>query len=780
LAHLMLIVKRSSGYLSEGTIRNVCPALLPSVDKPRSVLTEGVVARRIQKLLGLPQASEVPQEYESILLAVSAALFAWIMRAVLDIYFVAESSGTASSLLGIPARELYSRVALAAAFLMSGIIIYLAVKKLKKSEARARRLDQCVRSVRAINQLITRVKDRDSLCQQACDELVRGLGYCRVRARLDGITLGYAELPDNDDAVASAPNAVAHSIPIKCAGEKHGELCVTSCPDRALDREEMALLEEVAEDIAFSLRSMAISKHLLQQREELQTILDSASAYITYQDRDGRYIQVNRAIADVAGLERHRWVGRKFEELFPGADGLGNYADEEVLTTGTPKHSVLEALELPSETRWVQSDRIPYKDGSGSTVGVITLSVDVTERMQAERELCCKEEQLRQSQKMEAIGRLAGGVAHDFNNLLTAISGYTELARAKLEPNEQVSEMLASVSKAADRAAALTKQLLAFSRKQPLWLADQDLNAVITSTTDILGRVMGEDIELVTQLGDDVGSIEADASQMEQVLMNLAVNARDAMPHGGRFTISTAMARPDELRGLRGRDPDQGTTADRWVRLRVSDNGMGMDDKTLSKVFEPFFTTKRPGVGTGLGLSVVDGIIEQHGGWLEVESEIGKGTTFTIYLPQAKHCEPRECESVERETSQESPAASGERVLLVEDEDGVRAFAGRALREWGYDIVEADSAEEALEILESDNTGFDLVFSDIVLPGRSGTQLAEELAARRPGLRVLLTSGYLFPEGNGDSEQVVDFEFPLLRKPYSVRGLRSAIRGALQ
>jgi len=407
---------------------------------------------------------------------------------------------------------------------------------------------------------------------------------------------------------------------------------------------------------------------------------------------------------------------------------------------------------------------------------VIGLSVDVTDRMEAERALSCKEEQLRQSQKMEAIGQLAGGIAHDFNNLLTAISGYTELACGYLEPGALAADMLSAVLKASDRAAALTGQLLAFSRKQPLWLAEQDLNDVVTGVIDMLKRLIGANIELVTDLGENVGNIEADAPQIEQVLMNLAVNARDAMPNGGKLTISTSLVTPPgESREGSGKEDDH-----EHVCLRVTDTGTGMDRETLSQVFEPFYTTKRAGVGTGLGLSVVEGVVEQHGGWVHVESEPGHGTSFRICFPKVLHDvsdgdPPATCE----EPAGEAPTAGGERVLLVEDEDGVRAFATRALVEWGYDIVAAPSAEEALAVLDTDPDGFDLVFSDIVLPGKSGTQLAEEICARNPDARILLTSGYLFPDRPGGELTASAIGFQLLKKPYSTNALRSAIHEAL-
>ena len=618
--------------------------------------------------------------------------------------------------------------------------------------------------------------DRSALCQRACDELVVGLGYHRVQARLDGVTRGFAELASAEPFTGSDSARESVSIPIGCDGDRLGALIVTPGPELLWDNDERALLTEVAEDIAFSVKSMSTAEHLHQQREEVQTILDSVSAYISYKDRGGRYIRVNKALADIACIPKEAWIGRTLSEMVPRAGEVVMYADEEVLATGKARHSALEALELPNGTRWIQTDRVPHRDSNGVVVGVIALSVDVTDRMEAERALACKEEQLRQSQKMEAIGQLAGGIAHDFNNLLTAITGYTELALGQLESNSPAREMLFAVSKGADRAAALTRQLLAFSRKQPLRLAEQNLNDVVSGMTDMLERLIGEDIELITDLDGEAGAVDADASQMEQVLMNLAVNARDAMPQGGKLTISTSFSYqvPSGCRGEQG----SGTRA--FACMRVSDSGVGMDSRTMSHIFDPFFTTKRPGVGTGLGLSVVDGIVEQHGGWVDTESEPGIGTTFSIYLPMAeRRPDDEDAPRSSCGTAEEIPASNGERILLVEDEDSVRAFATRALTDWGYDILEVASAEEAIETLKGDLLGFDLVFSDIVLPGKSGTQLAEEIHTRDRNARILLTSGYLFPDRYGNDQPSPDTGFPLLKKPYSTRGLRLAIRSAL-
>ncbi|MFH1689068.1 MAG: PAS domain-containing protein, partial [Candidatus Eisenbacteria bacterium] len=322
-------------------------------------------------------------EHQIILLALAASLFAWIMRAALDFYFYSEKSFSEALLLNISTRELYSRVAISTAFLLTGIIISSAVRRLRSTEARAARLDQCVRSVRAINQLITRVHDRSALCQRACDELVVGLGYHSVQARLDGATRGFAKLAPAEPRADGNSARKPVTIPIGCDGDRLGELIVTPGPALEWDIDERALLTEVAEDIAFSVKSMSTAEHLRQQREEVQTILDSVSAYISYKDRSGRYIRVNKALADIACIPKEDWIGRTLSELVPRAGEVVMYADEEVLATGKARHSALEALELPQGTRWIQTDRVPHRDSNGVVVGVIALSVDVTDRMEA-------------------------------------------------------------------------------------------------------------------------------------------------------------------------------------------------------------------------------------------------------------------------------------------------------------------------------------------------------------------------------------------------------------
>jgi PAS domain S-box-containing protein len=723
--------------------------------------------------------TEVGAEHEIVLLAAAAAMFAWIMRAVLDFYFSAAGQSFADALvLDVAPRELYSRVAVASAFLISGTIISRTVQKMRVTETRSRHLGKCVRSVRAVNQLITRETDPDALCNVACAELAQGMGYASVEILTGGVSRGLCVTSTAESSTRAEQEPDRVSIPIACSGDVFGELRVVFGGTPADDQEEHDLLREVAEDIAFAIRSIEVSQELSQQREELQTILDSISAYISYRDRDGNYVRVNRALAEAAGIPHDALSGGALGELVLGTDAGSSPADFEVIESGKPKCGLFETLELPSGTRWIRTDRVPHRDSSGDVVGVIALSIDMTERLEAEQELSRKEEQLRQAQKMEAIGQLAGGVAHDFNNLLTAISGYTEMALASVDPEHPASEMLRAVAKSSERAAALTGQLLAFSRKQPLSLAKLDVNDIIRDMSDLLRRLIGENIDFAVEPGGEACEIKGDKSQIEQIIMNVAVNARDAMPHGGRLVIATrrvTIAEDDCVDNSRMR-------AGPCVCISVRDTGDGMEERTLHQIFEPFFTTKRSRGGTGLGLSVVYGIVEQHGGWVQVDSELGHGTTFHIFLPTVEEQRNvvQEPEGLLGGSGTIPPRGSGERVLLVEDEDSVRTFAARALREWGYEVVLASDAEEALNTFTEDADGFDLIFSDIVLPGRSGTDLAQDIYASRPGQLVLLSSGYLFPEGAAcDSNGWLSEHVRLLQKPYSAMGLRLAIHEAL-
>jgi two-component system cell cycle sensor histidine kinase/response regulator CckA len=372
---------------------------------------------------------------------------------------------------------------------------------------------------------------------------------------------------------------------------------------------------------------------------------------------------------------------------------------------------------------------------------------------QADRTLRDREEQLRQAQKMEAIGRLAGGVAHDFNNLLTAIVGYTDLITERLDPEDQTARDVREIRKAADRASSLTRQLLAFSRKQFLKPVPMDLNEAVTGILQMLPRVIGEHIQTVTRLSPSLGRINADPSQIEQVIVNLVLNARDAMPGGGIITVETA-------------------NVENSVMLAVIDTGTGMDAETRSHVFEPFFTTKPKGKGTGLGLATVYGIVEQSGGHITVDTAVGRGTTIRIFFPLVTEpVVPREPDRVPTNTY------GTETVLLVEDNDAVRELARRALGQRGYAVIEARNGEEAIDLLSRLHQPPHLLVTDVVMPGLSGPNLAARLLQQHPRLRILYMSGY--SEDSAAGHGSFWGGVPLLQKPFTPSQLAERVRMTL-
>jgi CheY-like chemotaxis protein/two-component sensor histidine kinase len=370
---------------------------------------------------------------------------------------------------------------------------------------------------------------------------------------------------------------------------------------------------------------------------------------------------------------------------------------------------------------------------------------------------------------MEAVGRLAGGVAHDFNNLLTVIGGYVDLLRENLGLDDPMRRDLMEIRSATDRAAALTRQLLAFSRRQVLQPVVLDLNDVITDLQKMLGRVIGEDVHLLTKLDPSVGRVRADAGQIEQVIMNLVINARDAMPDGGKLTIETTNVELDEDYSQQHIAAEPGP----YVMLSVSDDGSGMDEETRAQIFEPFFTTKERGKGTGLGLSTVYGIIKQTGGFIWVYSEPGQGTTFKIYLPRIGESDSR----VEPRRAQKEALVGTETILLVEDEQSLRALTGRILGQCGYSVLTATDAPEALVLSERHEGPIHLMVTDVVMPQMSGTELAERLAPLRPEMKVLYVSGYT---QNGIVHHgVLNPDAFFLQKPFDRKSLTRKIREVL-
>jgi len=379
------------------------------------------------------------------------------------------------------------------------------------------------------------------------------------------------------------------------------------------------------------------------------------------------------------------------------------------------------------------------------------------------------QDQLRQSQKMEAIGRLAGGIAHDFNNLLTVIKGYSQLSLVEIKEGDPLRGDIEEIKNAADRAADLTRQLLAFSRRQIMEMKVLDLNDLLKNLDKMLRRVIGEDIELVTPLAEDLGRVKADPGQIEQVIMNLSVNARDAMPEGGKLTIETANV---ELDGAYARN-HVAVTPGRYVMISVSDTGVGMAPEVRDRVFDPLFTTKEKGKGTGLGLSTVYGIVKQSDGNIWVYSEPGKGTAFKIYLPRVD--EP--LEEAGEVVVQKEIVGRGETILVVEDEEEVRKLAVQILRRQGYTVLEASQGNETSHICEQHKGAIHLMVMDVVMPGMNGRELAKSLEPHHPEMQVLYMSGYTDNAivHHGILEKGLNF----IQKPFTLEGLLRKVREVL-
>jgi PAS domain S-box-containing protein len=525
--------------------------------------------------------------------------------------------------------------------------------------------------------------------------------------------------------------------------------------------------------------------HAVAEREDAlrrlgqfhQTILDNAAHAIIATDAAGLVTSYNPAAARLLGYSAEEVVGRMSplawhdpEELARRAAQLSEELGEAVVT-GKDALTARARRGLPDEREWTflrkDGTRVPVllglamlRDAEARFVGMLGVATDLTEQKRLA-------DQLRQSQKLEGVGQLAGGIAHDFNNLLVVINSNAELVRETLAPDDPRRADLAEIVNAGARAAALTRQLLAFSRKQVLNPTVFSVNDAVSTVEKLLRRVIGEDVCVRVALAPDAGSVRADQVQIEQVVMNLVVNARDAMPHGGVVTLSTGRAELDEK--YVAAHPD--ARAGGYACLVVSDTGVGMDEATRSRMFEPFFTTKAVGKGTGLGLSMVYGIVKQSGGHLEVSTAPGEGTTIRVYLPRA---EPAE----EIATCAAQPPVGGsETILLVEDEDAVRAIDERLLRRLGYRVLLAPTGEDALRVAAAHAGPIDLLATDVILPGIDGHELARRLAAQRGGLRVLYVTGYA-----GDKLASVRLDATwgeLLQKPFRADELARAVRAAL-
>ncbi len=500
-----------------------------------------------------------------------------------------------------------------------------------------------------------------------------------------------------------------------------------------------------------------------QSEQRLRRTLDDMREGYTIMSRDLRYLYVNRAGAEQTHLTREQLLGRTPLELYPGFENSKiHLALKGAAENGVHQRVEEEFLHADGELGFFELNIQPVPEG------LVVLSIDQTEKRRAESRRDSLAEQLRQSQKLEAVGRLAGGVAHDFNNVLSVILGYAEDVLESFDADDARRQDIEEIQRAANRAAQLTRQLLMFSRQQVIEPKVLDVNEVIGDMDRMLARALGEQIHLAFLPGADLGHVRADRSNVEQVIMNLAVNARDAMPDGGRLTIETANVLADDAFVQQ----HLGTQPGPYVQLAVTDTGSGMDQATRARIFEPFFSTKAHDKGTGLGLSTVFGIVQQSGGGIWVYSEPGHGTTFKVYLPRV--------DAALDLRSTPPPAANlqgTETILLVEDEAAVREVARRILRRHGYTVLAAESTGDAVVLCESHAGAIHLLLTDVVMPRLSGAQLAGLLLKRRPELKVLYMSGYT--DGSIDSHGVLQQGALFLQKPFTSELLAGKVRSVL-
>jgi PAS domain S-box-containing protein len=622
------------------------------------------------------------------------------------------------------------------------------------------------------------------------EELMQGLAGWVLRERTGTVSAGGVRDPRETDIVHERRVQFGHGpmivAPIIYRDRPLGVIVATNSPgDREFDEDDAELLSAMARHAAVSIENAQVREQLRTARDELEDRVGQRTAELA--ESEDRYRRITETMTDYVfhvDLEDGHVAGTRHS---PACVAVTGYAPEDFdadpelwLAMVVPEDQALvleQAREVESgqrmrpiehrivrkdgTVRWVRSTPVPQLDEGGRLIGYDGILQDITERRALQNELA-------HAQKMESIGRLAGGVAHDFNNLLTAILGNAELAMLDLEPDNPARVSIAEITKAAEGAARLTRQLLSFARRQMIEPVPLNLSEVVGGSLELLRRLLREDIEIVSALEPNPGIVEADPGQIQQVLVNLTVNARDAMPEGGKLVIETSneivtdeylAGQPEVVRG-------------RWVSLSVTDTGQGMRPEVQAHLFEPFFTTKPQGSGTGLGLATCHGIVKQSGGHIWIHSELGQGTKVTIMLPECSSQPAGGAESMQAS----APAGGSETILIVEDEASVRRLAVLGLRSLGYTVLEAANAAEALRIAATEHD-IALVVSDVIMPGIRGPELATRLRSLRPKARMLLTSGHTdAPEGFRDAD---GNPIPFVSKPFTPDRLAHKVRAVL-
>lgn len=543
--------------------------------------------------------------------------------------------------------------------------------------------------------------------------------------------------------------------------------------ERQIESLDRADLAKMAHELAVHQIELEIQNEELRQsrtlaeesRDRYLDLYDFAPVGYFTLDEHCRVVEANLTGCQMLKMERRNLLRKSFNKFIdPGDSDRFYFCRKKVLENSSKQTCELKMQKADGIPFFTQLDSIRVGEGR------LRVAVsDISERKQAEEKMAVLQEQFRQSQKLEAIGRLAGGIAHDFNNILAIIQGYSQLCLFKIAKEDPMREDIQAIIKAGNRAANLVGHLLIFSRRQAMEMKVIELNSLLQNLEKMLRRVIGEDVELVTVMADNLGRVKVDSGQIEQILLNLAVNARDAMPSGGKLTIETANVTLDETFG---QNPI-GLKPGHYVMISMTDTGLGMTQKVKEQIFEPFFTTKEIGKGPGLGLSIVYGIVKQGGGHIGVDSGLGKGTTFRIYLPRVD-------EVVEEEEEEEVSGLprGNETILVVEDEEEVRKLTARILRKQGYNVLEASRGKEAFSLCEEQEGPIHLMVTDVVMPGLTGAELAKRFTELYPETKVLYMSGYTsdrFAIGHGNLEKGMEF----IEKPFSIDRLAKKIREVL-
>ncbi|HET9270598.1 MAG TPA: PAS domain-containing protein [Vicinamibacterales bacterium] len=593
-------------------------------------------------------------------------------------------------------------------------------------------------------------------CRFTADALLRGRHAICDNIATDPDTAGW-----RSEALSRHYRSMA-ALPIMSSGRPIGVFNLYASEPDVFDEQEVRLLDDVATDISFALEVLRRDLERRQAEERFRLVVDNIRELFWISDANGVPEFVSPAYSTIWGrpLGSLAELGAGWlDAVHPDDRARVEETTRAQLRSGTIDQTY-RIVRPDGTVRWIRARSFPVRDATGRLERIVGTATDITEQRQLE-------EQFRQAQKMESIGRLAGGIAHDFNNLLTVINGTAELAALDLPRNMPLRADLLQIRQAGERAASLTRQLLALSRQQILKPVIINLTTVVRGMQSMLRRLIGEHVQLAFRFEDALGHVKADPSQIEQVILNLAVNAQDAMPDGGTLTIETGHVYLDEGHAANHLAPRAG----HYAILAVSDTGVGMDEATRQRIFEPFFTTKEIGKGTGLGLSTVYGIVQQREGGLFVYSEPGQGTTFKVYLPQVDEA-PDVALSLDV-----SDQSGSETVLLVEDEPALRALTKRVLSSAGYTVIDAGNGDEALAALAAYQGPVHLMLTDVVMPGMNGRDLATRVVALRPAIKVLFASGYtddaIFRHG------VLDDGSQFISKPYAPAELRRKVREAL-